>query len=79
MRTHRVARSKGLAAYLDVSGYGHLINARLRVVREAGDASIYTPPFAPYDRHFVVQWAFELGRIHVLEFGSAGSAERGDA
>ena len=67
MRIHRVSSSAGCSAFLDVYGYGANVRARVRVVRDADGAMLYTPPFALHSRDSVVQWAVEFGQVLVSE------------
>ena len=66
MRTHRVARTEGNSAFLDVYGFGALVRARIRVVREDG-SPIYTRPFSTEPREHLVQWSYEFAKVFIAE------------
>ena len=67
MRVHRVAIVNGYSAYLDVSGYGPEVKARVRVVRDADGVSVLTPPFDLKARDSVVQWGYESSHAIIAD------------
>ena len=66
MRVHRVARTGGHSAFLDVYGFGASVRARIRIVRDDG-TPIYTQPFALEPRERLAQWAYEFAHVFIAE------------